>query len=260
MGDREERAVGEAMAFVDRLVAELPGHVEVFAGFGDERLDAWKVPVPEDVRPLLRRVSGWELGQDGCPWYFGPDPTVDAGTDVWRLGPAGTFWPLHHTGAGDTVYVDVDDGRWGPVFLVTEEWDVIRLAPSFAWYVAQTAYQILLALEWASEDDTDPDDLGSALADLVVEARWETLPSYGDEDTTGPRSVTPQRADALRGAEDPDLARVADAAADDTLIADVGAAGYPARIGFGSAYEGPHPPFFRRSHGGRFVYALAGRP
>ncbi len=254
-------AVGEAMVLVDRLVAEIPELVQIFPGLRDEEMDSWPVPVPEDVRLLLRRMSGLELLENGYPWDFGVDPTVDAGTDRWRLGRAGSYWVLRHTGAGDTVYVDVDPatGRWGPVFLIEEETDVVRLAPSLAWYVAQTAHQILLAVEWAREDeDLAPDELEDALPELLADAWGETLSSYGDEDNAGPRRVTPLPAETLRRAEDPVLAEAAAAVPDGTLVADLKGAGHPAMIGFRTAYEGPYPPFFQRSHGGRFVYALPG--
>lgn len=264
MSDQEESvqaryAVDEAMALVGRLVAEIPDHVKVLPGFGDEQMDTWNVPVPEDVRLLLRRMSGLELTNDGYPWYFGPISSIDVTTDNWRFGRAGTFWVLRATGAGDTVYVDVDPttGRWGPVFLVGEELNVTLVAPSLAWYVAQTAHQFFVALERASDEETPPEDLELVLEEFVEDAFGETLPSYGEGiPNAGFGRLTPQSAVSQRQAADPILAGVAAAVPDDTLIADLEGAGYLTGIAFSAAFTGPGLPFFERSHGGRFVYAF----
>lgn len=258
-----DRAVREAVSSLHRLAAELPDQAEVFPGFSDEAMDAWPVPVPEDVRVLLRQVGGLELFQSGFPWCFGPD--LDAGGEYWRLGPTGSYWLVYDNGVGSFVYVDIDreSGRWGPVFVIEEEGDVVRVAPSLAWYAAQVAHEILDGLETVREDDMTDDELEDVLNDFIVNAGTEPLPYDEGESADGDgheiRQVTIRPAEELRNATDPDLAAAAARVPDGTLIADLKDAGYPARCEFAPLILGRDYPFFERSHGGRFVYAFFGR-
>ncbi|WP_405364759.1 hypothetical protein [Kitasatospora sp. NBC_00039] len=128
--DAPERAVAELRA----LAAELPGLVELDEGCGEAELDAWPVPLPGDVRAVLRELGGVRIA--------GLAPVeLRAGSAAGRLSPAlvemvggvGSFWPVAsieygRRSASVQVRIDQESGAWG--YVVSVPADAERLAQS----------------------------------------------------------------------------------------------------------------------------------
>jgi hypothetical protein len=69
----------EVVTVLREAAAKAPeGAVRLLPGLADEAMDSWNVPVPEDIRAILRQVGGLRIGDDD--------------------GPAPTLWPPLRTG------------------------------------------------------------------------------------------------------------------------------------------------------------------
>ncbi|PBC66102.1 hypothetical protein BX265_8591 [Streptomyces sp. TLI_235] len=121
--DAPRRAVAELRA----LAAEHPAFVVLEPGCADAELDAWPVPVPEDVRVVLREIGAVAvaglpvlrlLPGDGAP---GVDPELHR-----MLGGDGSYWPIAEVAYGRhralaQVRIDPDSGEWGYAVSVPAE-------------------------------------------------------------------------------------------------------------------------------------------
>jgi hypothetical protein len=64
----------EVVTVLREAAAKAPeGAVRLLPGLADEAMDSWNVPVPEDIRAILRQVGGLRIGDDDGP---APDPVA----------------------------------------------------------------------------------------------------------------------------------------------------------------------------------------
>ncbi|MEV3993712.1 hypothetical protein AB0J57_32960 [Streptomyces sp. NPDC049837] len=108
-----------AVAELRALAGAHPAHVTLEAGCDDAEMDTWAVPVPDDIRTVLREIGGVRVA--GLPPLLllpgAPEHTVDP--EVHRmLGGDGTYWPVArvvrpHSTSLAQIRIDPDTGEWG---------------------------------------------------------------------------------------------------------------------------------------------------
>ncbi|RST14038.1 hypothetical protein E2C00_23875 [Streptomyces sp. WAC05374] len=108
-----------AVAELRALAGAHPHHVTLDPGCDDAVMDTWPVPVPEDVRTVLREIGGVRMA--GLPPLRllpgAPEHAVDP--EVHRMmGGDGTYWPVAlvehpHSRALAQIRIDPDTGEWG---------------------------------------------------------------------------------------------------------------------------------------------------
>ncbi|MFF0412974.1 SMI1/KNR4 family protein [Kitasatospora sp. NPDC004745] len=224
-------AVGTASATAARLhrLAEASGGlVALDPGIDDARMDAWPVPVPEEVRALLRSVGGVRVtvsrsavnGHESHE-HVDLDHAYNRGryanADVsWyqdHAGGVGTHWFVHTDHGDGHTYVDVDPrtGAWGPVFRFWDAADTDRMAPSLTAWLDHLADCLEQALAATGTRGTAADvgAFGRRFGDL-----WPD----GDRRTTSVEDVTAAR---LRTSGDDVLRAAAEGLPDDARLADL---------------------------------------
>lgn len=163
--DAARRAVAELRA----LAGEFPDHVVLEAGCADSVVDGWAVPVPEDVRAVVREIGGVAIA--GLPALRllpgAPEHAVDP--ELHRmLGGDGAYWPLARIGNGNgngrshalaQIRIDPATGQWGYVVSVPGDGAKLREYPELA-LLAESLADLLLTLarpapvgEWAGSAD-----------------------------------------------------------------------------------------------------------
>lgn len=145
-----EDAPHRAVAELRELAAGFPDFVVLAAGRTDAELDAWPVPVPEDVRAVLREIGGVTVtglpALDLLPW----EPELAVDPELHRmLGGDGTYWPLARVryGRGHALVqarIDPVTGQWGYVVSVPSETTKLREYPEVK-LVAESLPALLLA-------------------------------------------------------------------------------------------------------------------
>ncbi|MFJ8648439.1 hypothetical protein ACIRNI_20260 [Streptomyces sp. NPDC093546] len=108
-----------AVAELRALAADHPELVTLEPGCADAEMDTWPVPVPEDIRTVLREIGGVRMpGLHTLRLLPGaPEHTVDP--EVHRMmGGDGTYWPIARVTYGPSVAlaqirIDADTGEWG---------------------------------------------------------------------------------------------------------------------------------------------------
>ncbi|RFU41018.1 hypothetical protein DZF91_14100 [Actinomadura logoneensis] len=214
------------------------GDAALDEALGDEAMDAWDVPVPDEIREIYRRVGLFWLNRGE---EFGPvrDDRAE------RCGEPGSYLLVHSNPAAETYYVDIDreSGAWGPVFMFWEDHGARMVAPSLQhWLVTvasyvrraardadafedfDTAFMAWFFGDFDEADDDYPHDSPDVVARLADDAVAEIL----------------DVAEAGRSG-DPVLADVAGRLPDDALIADLRQADRPTALPFER-----HPAWSRR--------------
>ncbi|MGW0186770.1 hypothetical protein ACWDV7_13565 [Streptomyces sp. NPDC003362] len=146
--DAARLAVGELRA----LAAAHPDLVALDEGHTDAALDTWPVPVPDDIRTVLREIGG--IRMPGLPPLRlapgVPEHAVDP--EAHRMmGGDGTYWPVARLGRGPhddalmQVRVDPRTGEWGYVVSIPADPGVLRGEPGLA-LVAESLPHLLLTV------------------------------------------------------------------------------------------------------------------
>lgn len=235
-----------------RMLAELaeraPRAMQLAPGAGEDEIAAWGVPLPEDVRQLVRRVRGFRVGapEEAAVYRLAPERGLTPGG--WSIGPPGSAHLLHEAG-GNALFVDVDSasGAWGRVFAATadfrETWAYV--APSLVDWVTGLARAAL-----GAAPDEEP----------VLERLAEAAHVFSYRPDL--RGVPVLQA---RPGADPELAAVLAGLPDEALVVDLREVAAPATLHLPSppGLRGGHIEFQRRL-GGRFAVGFprtpAGRP
>jgi hypothetical protein len=146
--DAARLAVGELRA----LAAAHPDLVTLDEGHTDAALDTWPVPVPDDVRTVLREIGG--IRMPGLPPLRlapgVPEHVVDP--EAHRMmGGDGTYWPIARLGrrpyddALVQVRVDPHTGEWGYVVAIPADPGSLGREPGLA-LVAESLPHLLLTV------------------------------------------------------------------------------------------------------------------
>ncbi|MEV8554659.1 hypothetical protein AB0L04_33215 [Streptomyces glaucescens] len=181
-------AAATAVSGLRSLARRFPRLVTLADGTADAELDRWPVPVPPDVRTVLRavgevRVAGMPALRlmPGEPWQ-----RVDPALDRMIRGDGGAYWPLARVGRAPRsvslahVRIDPATGQWGYVVSVPggadalrEEPELVLLAESLPALLLNVVHVVEEAVRRASATGADP-------ASLVTAAtRWFT-PNTGE--------------------------------------------------------------------------------
>ncbi|MEU6238304.1 hypothetical protein [Kitasatospora sp. NPDC047058] len=265
-------AVG-TVRLLQRLAEESSGLITLDAGIDDARMDGWPVPVPEDVRVLLRAVGGvrvmvsrsvqnghtsYEHLDFAHPYNAGRYAGCDTSWYLDHAGGTGSHWFLYTDHGDGHTYVDVDraTGAWGPVFQFWDGTDTVRMAPSLpAWLdgLADCARRAFADTGTAATDpDTAaaPDPAGPDPA--TVDAFGRSFGEHWWDLDRHATTVAPVTAPEARAAADPVLREAAAGLPDDALLADLRPVTGPARVDFPLAY----PCRYTRHSGGAVLIAV----
>ncbi|MER6397357.1 hypothetical protein ABT263_15075 [Kitasatospora sp. NPDC001603] len=231
--DAPERAVAELRA----LAAELPGLVVLEGGCTEAELDDWPVPLPGEVRAVLRELTGVRIaGLE--PVELRPGAVADrhSPTLVDMVGGPGSFWPVAWLDRGRDpvsvqVRIDRETGEWGHVVSVPgdaerlAEWpEVSLLAESLPHLLLVLARAARGAARRAATADGGVD--GARFASRVRSALHHFLPNTGEPWVfSAPAREWAAAGDALRAA-------AAAALPGDALVADLREAPIPADLCF----------------------------
>lgn len=248
-GDAGPRAVAELRA----LAAEMPGLISLQPGCDDAQMDTWPVPVPADVRDVLREIGGVRMA--GLPELKllpgAPEHVVDP--EVHRMmGGDGTYWPVarvvyaRHTALAQ-IRVDQDTGEWGYAVSVPTDPSSLREYPEVT-LLAESLPHLLLTVARLARDAAGSPDFARALAGATT---W-FFPNTGEPWTRpAPLGEWASSADPLRAA-------VAGLPAG-THVADLRQAPIPTDLCFHRAEDWPYGDSLDRLHfgaGGRIAAAI----
>ncbi|WP_405497452.1 hypothetical protein [Streptomyces sp. NBC_00096] len=146
-----EDAPHRAVAELRELAAQFPGFVVLEPGCADAALDAWPVPVPEEVRIVLREIGGVTItGLPPLNLLPGASADLEVDPELHRmLGGDGTYRPLAQVryGRGHAlaqVRIDPASGQWGYVVSVPSDPATLRKYPELK-LVAESLPALLLA-------------------------------------------------------------------------------------------------------------------
>ncbi len=120
-------AAARAVAELRELAAELPGRLTLEPGRGDAEMDGWPVPVPEDVRTVLRAIGG--VSVTGMPDLRLLPGAAEHAIDPEAhrmMGGDGSYWPVSRVRYGRysalaQVRIDRRTGEWGYVVSVPDD-------------------------------------------------------------------------------------------------------------------------------------------
>ncbi|MFJ9775032.1 hypothetical protein ACIRVF_27925 [Kitasatospora sp. NPDC101157] len=212
-----------------RLTEASGGLVALDPGIDDARMDGWPVPVPEEVRVLLRSIGGVRVtvsrsavngheshehvDLDHC-YNRGRYGSADVSWYQEHAGGVGTHWFVHTDHGDGHTYVDVDPrtGVWGPVFRFWDATDTDRVAPSLTAWLDHLADCLEQALAAGTEAPGTAAEVG------VFGRRFGELWPDGDRHTTSVEDITAAR---LRTSEDDVLRAAAQDLPDDARVADL---------------------------------------
>ncbi|MFJ2748162.1 hypothetical protein [Streptomyces sp. NPDC087297] len=244
--DAARRAVAELRS----LAAEFPDHVLLEAGCADSVVDSWAVPVPEDVRAVLREIGGVAIS--GLPALRllpgAPEHAVDP--ELHRmLGGDGAYWPLARIGNGNgrshalaQIRIDPATGQWGYVVSVPGDGAKLREYPELALLAESLADLLLTLARLARRAAAGPD----FAARMARDTRW-LFPNTGEP---WPR---PAPVGEWAGSADPLLAAATELP-DGTHAADLRAVPIPSDLCFYRAAGWPYAARLERLH-----FAAAGQ-
>ncbi|OEJ23607.1 hypothetical protein AR457_02935 [Streptomyces agglomeratus] len=247
--DAGPRAVAELRA----LAAELPGLVSLQPGCDDAEMDTWPVPVPADVRDVLREIGGVRM--PGLPdlelLHGAPEQGVDP--EVHRMmGGDGTYWPVarvvyaRHTALAQ-IRIDPDTGEWGYAVSVPTDLGSLREFPEVT-LLAESLPHLLLTVARLAREAGDSPDFARSLAGATT---W-FFPNTGEPWTR------PVPLGEWASSTDPLRAAVAGLPAG-THVADLRRAPIPTDLCFHRAEDWPYGDSLDRLHfgaGGRIAAAV----
>ncbi|GGZ72328.1 hypothetical protein GCM10010371_35260 [Streptomyces subrutilus] len=245
-----------AVAGLRELAGRHPGFVELEPGCSDADMDGWAVPVPEDVRAVLREVGAVRVaGLPRLRLLAGTDgPAVDP--ELHRmLGGDGTYWPLARIDSGRSgalvqIRVDRESGQWGYALSVPTTAKELREYPEVTLVAESLADLLLTYVRLAGRAAERPDFAGRVSRD----SRW-MLPNTGEP---WPR---PAPVGEWAGSADPLLAAAAELP-DGTHAADLRRVPIPSDLCFYRAAGWPYAARLDRLHfaaGGRVAAAVPAR-
>ncbi|CAM5661922.1 hypothetical protein SAVIM338S_06796 [Streptomyces avidinii] len=250
--DAPHRAVAE----LRELAARQPGFVVLAEGATDAVLDTWPVPVPEDVRVVLREIGGVTVTGlpplELLPW----EPEHAADPELHRmLGGDGTYWPLARVryGRGHAlaqVRIDPATGEWGYVLSVLSETAKLREYPEVK-LVAESLPALLLA--YAGRARRAAEAAGADGTPRVPGDGGWLFPNTGEP---WPR---PAPVEEWTGSADPLLAATAAGLPGGTHAADLRRVPVPSDLCFHRAQGWPYAARLDRLHfaaGGRIAAAV----
>ncbi|MFD3546693.1 hypothetical protein ACFWUW_13975 [Streptomyces sp. NPDC058655] len=248
-----EDAAGRAVAELRELNARFPDFVGLEPGCADADMDGWPVPVPEDVRDVLREIGAVHvIGLPALRMLPGA-PGREVDHDLHRmLGGDGTYWPVARIDSGRhgalvQVRIDPEGGRWGYAVSVSTSAKELREYPEVTLVAESLADLLLTYARLAREAAQRPDFAGRVARD----ARW-MQPNTG-EPWPRPAPVT-----EWAGAADPLLAAAAELP-DGTHAADLREVPIPSDLCFYRADGWPYAARLDRLHfaaGGRLAAAV----
>jgi hypothetical protein len=241
--------LAEVITVLREAAATAPeGTVRLLLGLTDEAMDSWNVPVPEDIRTILREVGGLRIGGDNeaAPdpatiprdrEDFTPDHQFNGTQYADVCGEEGTYRVVHDNASGATYYVDIhpDTGTWGRVFMWQRDGDADLLAETFPGWLLELARYVRNAAS----------NLQSGYFDSFSDAYWawffaefevDPCPPGADAEEQARNATVIQTAEAmdLRESSDPELAGLARTLPDDAEVADLRHITAPARVTFDS--------------------------
>ncbi|MEV7723500.1 hypothetical protein AB0P15_02050 [Streptomyces sp. NPDC087917] len=247
-----EDAPHRAVVELRELAARFPGRVGLDGGGSDGDMDAWPVPVPEDVRVVLREIGGVAVA--GLPRLSllpsAPELAVDP--ELHRmLGGDGTYWPLSLVRYGRTralaqVRIEATTGQWGYVVSVPADPAGLRKYPEVT-LVAESLPALLLSYARRAERLLAATPAGAGHAD----GPW-MVPNTGEP---WPR---PAPVSEWAASRDPLLARAAAQLPDGAYAADLRDVPIPSDLCFHRARGWPYSARLDRLHfpaGGRLAGA-----
>ncbi|WP_354644011.1 SMI1/KNR4 family protein [Kitasatospora camelliae] len=206
-----------------RVAARSEGLVELEPGLSEERMDAWPVPVPPELRALFRETAGMRIAVSpvAANGYVAIEHiSFDHPYNSGGYHGADVSWYQDHAGGPDShrflytdtgdghVYVDVDreSGAWGPVFEFWDATDTQRIAPSLDAWLRDLAGHVEAALTTAG---TEPRAFGREFLD-----RWH-------DSRDRPTRLTPVPVTDARESTDPLLREVAARLPDTARLVDL---------------------------------------
>lgn len=241
-------AARRAVAELRELAADCPGSVVLDAGCTDSVMDGWAVPVPEEVRTVLREIGGVAIA--GLPALRllpgAPEHAVDP--ELHRmLGGDGSYWPLARIGHGHghalaQIRIDPATGRWGYVVSVPGDGESLREYPELA-LLAESLPDLLLTFARLARRAAAGPDFAARMA---RDTRW-LFPNTGEP---WPR---PAPVGEWAGSADPLLAAATELP-DGTHAADLRAVPIPSDLCFYRAAGWPYAARLERLH-----FAAAGQ-
>ncbi|MET9698534.1 hypothetical protein ABZY31_16625 [Streptomyces sp. NPDC006529] len=148
--DAASRAVRELRS----LAVEFPEVVRLDEGCTDAAMDAWEVPVPEEIRTVLRAIGGVRMA-GLAPLRLLPGAEADEAHAVdpethRMMGGDGSYRPLARvdyarSSALAQVRVDQESGAWGAVVSVPTDPGQLRTYPELT-FLAESLPVFLLTL------------------------------------------------------------------------------------------------------------------
>ncbi|MET9434898.1 hypothetical protein [Streptomyces sp. NPDC006551] len=143
--DAGARAVAELRALAD----EFPTRVELAPGCPDGEMDRWPVPIPADIREVLRELGAVRIS--GLPDLLllpGATEHEVAPETHAMLGGDGTYWPLARVSYGRytalaQIRLDPATGAWGCAVSVMSTPDTLREFPDLT-LIAESLPDLLL--------------------------------------------------------------------------------------------------------------------
>ncbi|MGW7139260.1 hypothetical protein [Streptomyces xanthophaeus] len=164
--DAGQRAVAE----LRDLAVEFPGYLALQAGCADSVMDGWGLPVPEEVRGVVREIGGVTV--PGLPALRllpgAPEHAVDPETHR-MLGGDGTYWPLARVEYGRSsalaqVRIDPASGRWGYAVSVPTDPKGLREHPEVT-LLAESLADLLLSFARRARRATQRPDFAGRVPD-----------------------------------------------------------------------------------------------
>ncbi|MBT2546281.1 hypothetical protein J7E99_37875 [Streptomyces sp. ISL-44] len=235
-------AADRAVAGLRALAAEFPSFVVLDAGVDDRTMDGWPVPVPAEVRSVLREIGAVAIAGLPALRLLPGAPEHEVAPEVHHMmGGDGTYWPLARIGYGHSpallqIRVDPETGRWGYAVSVPAEAKALREYPEVA-LLAESLPDLLLTFARLARQAVDgPDFAGRVTGDT----RW-LFPNTGEP---WPR---PAPVGEWAGSADPLLAAAAGLPAG-THAADLRAVPIPSDLCFYRAAGWPYAARLDRLH------------
>ncbi|MCX5077044.1 hypothetical protein OHA84_05255 [Streptomyces sp. NBC_00513] len=248
--DAPHRAVAELRA----LAAEFPSYVVLEAGSADSVMDGWPVPVPEDVRVVLREFGSVTVTGLPTLWLRPGGDALGVDPELHRmLGGDGTYWPLAGVrygrgGALVQIRIDPEAGQWGYAVSVPADPAALRRYPEVK-LLAESPADLLLDLVRRVRRAAGGPDFAARIAGVT---QW-LFPNTGEP---WPR---PTPVSEWAGSTDPLLAAAVAELPDGAYAADLREVPLPSDLCFHRAREWPYSARLDRLHfpaGGRLAAAV----
>ncbi|MBT2445151.1 hypothetical protein J7E93_34725 [Streptomyces sp. ISL-36] len=174
-------AAAQAVTRLRALAVEFPDRVALAPGCPDDEMDRWPVPVPADVRGVLREIGAVRIS--GLPDLLllpGAKEHEVAPETHAMLGGDGTYWPLAQVGYGPytalaQIRLDPATGAWGCAVSVMSTPDTLREFPDLT-LIAESLPDLLLTYARLARQAADRERSG---AGWRPEAHW-LFPNTGE--------------------------------------------------------------------------------